>query len=97
MTLNIVKDKQIVKLEANVTALEIKVSQLEDTNDKVDKYEQSDTLIISGSSLPVELTQENPSDIIVNTIKHNLHVNNLYSNINVAHHLAPKYKVIRDQ
>ena len=84
------KDQQVVNLEAKVTALESKITQLENTIDDVDQYERRDTVIISGLSLPEESTQENPSDLIVNTIKQNLHVNFSHSDINVAHRLGPK-------
>ena len=88
--LNSAKDKLIGKLESKVSALEDKISQLETNIDDVDQYERRETIIISGPNLPDETTMENPSDIIVSTIKHHLHVNMSHSDINVAHRLGPK-------
>lgn len=88
--INSVKDEKIALLESKVSALEHQVTGLQDTIDDVDQYERRDTVIISGPSLPDESTHENPTDLIVNTIKQNLHINMTHSDINVAHRLGPK-------
>ena len=87
---NRIKDKQIDSLETKISALENKIINLETTIDDVDQYERRDTVIISGPSLPEESTNENPADLIVNTLKHQLHVNMTHSEINVAHRLGSK-------
>lgn len=84
------RNKQIDHMQAKISALEGKITQLETSIDDVDQYERRDTVIISGPSLPTETTSENPSDIIVNTIKRHLHVNMSHSDINVAHRLGQK-------
>lgn len=89
-SLNNAKDQHIATLESKITVLEDKVTKLEDSIDDVDQYERRDTVIISGPSLPEESTHENAADIIVNTIKHNLHVNMQHSDINIAHRLGQK-------
>lgn len=88
--LNSAKTKQIDELQTKISALENKVFQLESLIDDVDQYERRDTVIVSGPSLPDETTMENPTEIIVNTIKHHLHVNMTQSDVNVAHRLGPK-------
>lgn len=84
------KDKQIEKLESKVSFLENKITQMESNIDDIDQYERRDTVIISGPVLPEESAMENSSDLIVNTIKHHLHVNMSHSDINIAHRLGPK-------
>lgn len=88
--INKVKDEKITHLESKVCALENKITVLQDTIDDVDQYERRDTVIISGPSLPDETTHENPADLIVNTIKQQLHINMTHSDINVAHRLGTK-------
>lgn len=51
---------------------------------------KDDTVILNGPSLPDETPHENTSDLVVNTIKHNLHINMTHTDINVAHCLGPK-------
>ena len=87
---NRIKDKQIDSLETKISALENKIINLETTIDDVDQYERRDTVIIRGPSLPEESTNENPADLIVNTLKHQLHVYMTHSAINVAHRLGSK-------
>lgn len=81
---------QIAHLESKVSALENKIIQLESTIDDVDQYERRDTVIISGPSLPEESNTENPAEIIVTTIKNQLHTNISLSDINVAHRIGKK-------
>lgn len=88
--LNTEKDKEIDQLRNKVNTMETKITQLETMIDDVDQYERRDTVIISGPSLADESATENPSDIIVNTIKQQLHVNMTHADINVAHRLGPK-------
>lgn len=87
---NSTKDEKIAYLESKVSDLEQQVLGLQDTIDDVDQYERRDTVIISGPSLPDETTHENPTDLIVNTLKQKLHTNMTHSDINVAHRLGPK-------
>lgn len=88
--LNNEKDKNIEQLKTKVNHMETKIRHLESMIDEVDQYERRDTVIISGPNLPDESLNENPSDVIVNTIKQHLHVNMTHADINVAHRLGPK-------
>lgn len=88
--LNTAKDGKIAYLESKVSALENKISELNDSVDDIDQYERRDTVIINGPSLPDETPQENCTDLVVNTIKNNLHINMTHTDINVAHRLGPK-------
>ncbi|KAK3892794.1 hypothetical protein Pcinc_003382 [Petrolisthes cinctipes] len=81
-------NRQIDQMQTKINKLENKIINLETTIDDVDQYERRDTVIISGPSLPDESTNENPCDLIVNTIKHHLHVNMTHADINVAHRIG---------
>ena len=54
------------------------------------KYERRDTIIVSGPDLPKEELNENSVDVVVRSIRENLHINLNNSNINVAHRLGAK-------
>lgn len=84
------KDSQIAKLQEKVGTLENKVTVLESQLDDIDQYERRDTIIISGPALPNEQSMENPTDLIVNTIKDNLKININHADINIAHRLGQK-------
>ncbi|KAK3892885.1 hypothetical protein Pcinc_003286 [Petrolisthes cinctipes] len=90
-------NRQINQMQTKINELENKIINLETTIDDVDQYERRNTVIISGPSLPDELTNENPCDLIVNTIKHHLHVNMTHTDINVAHRIGVKLKGKQDQ
>lgn len=79
------KDKHISSLESKVSSLENKITQLETNMDDIDQYERRDTVIISGHNQP-----EETEHVLVNTIKHHLHVNMSHSDINIAHRLGQK-------
>lgn len=87
------KDKQISSLESKLSSLENKITQLETNVDDIDQYECRDTVIISGHNQPEETELENASDVIVNSIKHHLHVNMSHSDINIAHRLGRKSEI----
>lgn len=87
---NSAKDKQIGNLQSKVTNLENKVQLLESNMDDIDQYESRDTIIISGPTLEEEVINENPTEVIVSTIKHHLHTNISHNDINVAHRIGPK-------
>lgn len=84
------KDKEIAKLQDQVSSLQKTVRKLEEQVDDVEQYERRDTIIISGPALPSEQSQENSTSLVVNAIKQNLHINLNHSDINVAHRLGPK-------
>ena len=43
--------------------------------DSVEQYERRDTVILSGSSLPLETNTEHTPSVVVNTIKETLKIN----------------------
>ena len=84
------KDETITKLLNHINSLESKVMQLQDKIDDIEQYERRDTLIVSGPALPSETPNENSTDVVVRSIKENLHVNINPSDVNVAHRLGTK-------
>ena len=84
------QDLKITQLQNQVDKLQTRVTQLESEIDDCNQYERRDTVIISGPSLPKEIPNENPSDVVIRAIKDNLHVNISHTDLNVAHRLGPK-------
>ena len=84
------KDHVIENQQSKVNSLESKITKLEDQIDDANQYERRDTIIISGPALLTEQNMENKVDIVVNTIKANLHINIDHAEINIAHRLGPK-------
>ena len=65
-----------------------KVNDPENEIDDVNQYERRDTIIVNGSSLPKEIPNENPTDVLINAVKDNLRNIIIQSDINVAHRLG---------
>ena len=86
------KDQEVKQFQSTVSTLEKRVVQLEAQLDDVNQYERRDTIIISGPDLPQETSGENPTNVVVDTIKRTLNVNITPSEINVAHRLGAKNK-----
>ena len=63
------KSCEIEKLNGEVASLKEEVSRLNDLVDESDAYERKNSLIISGSSLPVSTRGENCVDVVVGTIR----------------------------
>ena len=84
------KDQKIVKLETEVNDLKTKVQELENNIDSVDQYERRDTIILSGSSVPEETTNETTNSVVISAIKDNLKIILNESDISVSHRLGPK-------
>lgn len=84
------KDQRIEQLETQVAVLEKKLTELDDKVDESSQYERRDTIIISGPVLPQEVNNERPSDVAVNAIKQNLHINVSPDDINIAHRIGKK-------
>lgn len=84
------KDSKILELSAKVENLNCKILDLENHIDEVDQYQRRDCIILSGSSLPPELPDENPANVVINTIKDNLRINMSGQDISVAHRLGQK-------
>lgn len=84
------KDEVITQLQSQVRQLETRVSELENLVDEVNQYERRDTIIVSGPNLPKEEHNENSVDVVVKSIKENLHINITNNDINVAHRLGVK-------
>ena len=84
------KNESIAKLQNHIGTLESRVAQLEFQLDDISQYERRDTIIISGTALPNENPHENTADVVVRSIKDNLHVNISHNDINIAHRLGTK-------
>lgn len=84
------KDTKIKQLQSKVTFLNEKVCDLENQIDELNQYERRDTIIVSGQDLPHEVPNENPTDVIVTTIKNVLNVEIEKSDINIAHRLGKR-------
>lgn len=84
------KDDKIVQLQGKISSLENKVTQLENQIDEINQYERRDTVIVGGPALPQESSSENSAEVVVRTIKDNLHINITQSDINVAHRLGSR-------
>ena len=89
------KEKQIEDLTNKVdslqdtnTKLSERLTKLENDHDETAQYERRDTLIFSGNVLPVELAEEDTTDIIVNTLKSHLKVPITQNDISIAHRLG---------
>lgn len=84
------KDQTISQMQSNITKPGNKVFELGNQTDEVNQYERRDTLSVSGPMLPLEDPNENTSELIVNFIKYNLHINLTPSIINIAHRLGDR-------
>ena len=89
------KDKEIKDLASRVAALESyndnlqsKLMTFQNDIDSIDQYERRDSLILSGSVLPNEHSDENPVQVVVDTMKSYLKIPFTAEDINVAHRLG---------
>lgn len=85
-----VKDARIDKLEQEVSYLRKYILSLEEKIDDSEAYERRDTVILSGSSVPVASDSENCSDLICDLVRDKVRVNLKSSDISVAHRLGRK-------
>lgn len=77
-------------MQGHITQLENKVTQLENQIDEISQYERRDTIIVGGPALPQENSNENSAEVVIRSIKDNLHINITQADINVAHRLGSK-------
>ncbi|XP_063857289.1 uncharacterized protein LOC135098822 [Scylla paramamosain] len=84
------KDQTISQMQNSIKILENRVMQLESQLDEVNQYKRRDILIVGGPVLPSENPNENSAEVIINSIKDNLHINITPSDISVAHRLGAK-------
>lgn len=82
------RDSEICEIKNEVKDLRNKVVDLESHLDSLEQYERRDSIIISGPALPRETQQENPVEIVVNTLKDTLKLNVQEQDISVAHRLG---------
>ena len=83
------KNTVISTLSNEVAQIKNKVQDLESHIDRVEQYERRDTLIVSGPDLPAETPSENPTTVVVSTIKDQLNITLKEEDISVAHRLGP--------
>lgn len=84
------KDQKITELTTKVKELADKVQDLEFHIDEVEQYERRDAVIISGPSLPAEAPGENPTNVVLDTVKQCLKISMTNHDISVAHRLGQK-------
>jgi hypothetical protein len=84
------KDEQVSGLQEEVDALKLKVSGMEEKVDDADAYERRDTLIFSGSSVPLVTEDENCGEIVRKLVKDKLNLNMAATDISTTHRLGRK-------
>lgn len=84
------KDKQISELHDEVNSLKMKLSKVDERVDDADAYERRDTLIFSGSGVPLSRDQESCPDIVCSLVKEKLKVQLSTSDISTCHRLGRK-------
>ena len=77
------KYSQVLKINEEISALKVRMQNLETNIDSVDQYERRDTIIVSGSQ------QENAANIFTSAIKEHLKINIAESDINIAYRIGP--------
>ena len=66
------KEEMIAKLEQKIAFLEGSVAAIDERCDDAQAYESRDTVIISGSELPTATDQENPAEVVCETLKNKI-------------------------
>ena len=84
------KNAEITSLNQQVNGLRLKVERLESNLDDADAYERKDTIIISGSGLPISGTGENCVQVVQETLRNTLQVELNANEINTVHRLGKK-------
>ena len=84
------KDAKILSLDQEVSFLRNQVSKLEERIEENDQYERRDTLVLSGSSLPAAIPNENCENVVRTAIKNNSNIELSAGDISVAHRLGSK-------
>ena len=72
---------------------EAKIKMMENAQDAADQYERKDTIIISGSDIPLmnspPAAKENTHQLVIDMVKQKLNVDLVASDINTCHRLGP--------
>ena len=84
------KDEMIDTLRAELGSLRRKVIDLENKVEDTEAYERRDTIVVSGSDLPLVTEGEDSSEIFTDLVKNKIGVTIVKTNISVAHRLGPK-------
>ena len=84
------KSEEIIKLSDEVLSLRNKVSNLENTLDEEDAYIRRETLIFSGTALPIATGGEICSNIVHQLVRDKLQIQLREGDISVAHRLGKK-------
>ena len=84
------QSEQILKLSTEVSDLKKQVSSLEEKIDEQDAYERRDTLIFSGSSIPVFNAGENCPELVKNLVQNEFQLIISPTDISVSHRLGRK-------
>lgn len=84
------KDSLLDELSTEVVNLKKKVLTLENKLDDQEAYERRDTVILSGSDVPLATDKEDSSKVVSDLIKDKVGYHLRTSEISVAHRLGPK-------
>jgi len=84
------KDKRIATLEQEVCTLKRNVTSLENKMEDTEAYERRDTVIVSGSEVPVVTDGEDTSKVFCTLIKNKVKLMFKPTDISVAHRLGKK-------
>ena len=84
------KNQEISDLHMQLNELKGTVSKLESTLDQADNYERLDTIILSGTSIPIHATGENCNKLVRELVKAKLKIELPLTEINTAHRLGRK-------
>ena len=84
------KNQEISDLHLQLNKLKGTVSKLESTLDQADNYERLDTIILSGTSIPIHATGENCNNLVRELVKTKLKIELPLTEINTAHRLGKK-------
>ena len=82
------KDEMIDTLRAELGLPKRKVIDLENTVEDTEAYERRDTIVVSGSDLPLVTEGDDSSEIFTDLVKNKIGI--VKTNISVAHRLGPK-------
>lgn len=84
------KSEEIDSLKVKVRQLEHLVAKIQQNADDADAYERRDTLIISGSALPVPADGEICKNVVTQVVEEKLHIKLNPGDISVSHRLGLK-------
>ena len=80
---------QIQKLQGIQDSRDAQIQEMQDDADAANQYERKDTLILSGSAIPIMTESENSNELVLKLVKDKLKINMRPEDINTCHRLGP--------